>query len=99
MLVRKAVSLGATDGKRPVQRLKAWLRRLIPRGARQMRGKTLYTLDWGPGQEPSAAGPSEVLLAIARDQVDEQIGQDCAASNRPASRGLRICAWGRHAVA
>ena len=53
----------------------------------------------GQVREPSAAEPSEVPLAIARDQVDEQIGQDSAASNRPASRGLRICAWGRHAVA
>ena len=30
----------------------------------------------GQVREPSAAGPSEIPLAIARDQVDEQIGQD-----------------------
>jgi hypothetical protein len=93
--------LRATDGECPVQRLKAWLKEVDPSWhAPDARLDPVYPRLGGQDREPSAHGPSEVPSAIARGQVDEQIGQDDVGPEPPRQPGLHICdAWRRHAVA
>jgi hypothetical protein len=92
--------LRATDGKCPVQRLKAWLEEadsLCPRQTARL--DPVYPRLGGQVREPSAHGTSEVRRRSHEAKSTSRSGRMMSAPNGPARRGLHICdAWRRRAV-
>ena len=67
----------ATDGELSGPASESMIKEADPSWpASDARLNPVYPRLGGQVREPSALGPSEVPSAIARDQVDEQIGQD-----------------------